>query len=42
MREFAEGCGESQHPRSAGFFNKAKRFWDDITSSEEPDERVAR
>ena len=36
MREFAEGCGESQHPRSSGFFNKAKRFWSDITG---PDER---
>ncbi len=38
MREFAEGCGESQHPRSSGFFNKARRFWSDITSSEEREE----
>ena len=34
MRELAECCGEQQHPQSAGFFNKAKRFWDDITGSE--------
>lgn len=40
MREFAAGCGEAQHPRSSGFFNKAKRFWDDLTA--EPEERVAR
>lgn len=32
LRELAECCGESQHPRSAGFFDKAKRFWEDITS----------
>ena len=38
MREFAEGCGESQHPRSSGFFNKAKRFWSDITGAEEREE----
>ena len=38
MREFAEGCGESQHPRSSGFFNKAKRFWSDITGQEEREE----
>jgi molecular chaperone DnaJ len=38
MREFAEGCSDSQHPRSSGFFNKAKRFWSDITGSEEREE----
>ena len=38
MREFAEGCGESQHPRSSGFFNKAKRFWSDLTGAEEREE----
>ncbi len=31
LRELADCCGESQHPRSAGFFDKARRFWDDIT-----------
>lgn len=34
MRELAGLCGEQQHPRSTGFFNKAKRFWDDVTSGE--------
>ena len=38
MREFAEGCGESQHPRSSGFFQKAKRFWTDITGAEDREE----
>ena len=42
MREFAAGCGESQHPRSSGFFVKAKRFWDDLTGADEEEERVAR
>lgn len=31
MREFAGLCGEQQHPKSAGFIDKAKRFWDDVT-----------
>ncbi len=34
MREFSSCCGDSQHPRSAGFFDKAKRFWGDITGAE--------
>jgi molecular chaperone DnaJ len=34
MRELAGLCGDHQHPRSAGFFNKAKRFWDEITNGE--------
>jgi molecular chaperone DnaJ len=34
MRELAGACGDQQHPQSAGFFNKAKRFWDDITGTE--------
>jgi molecular chaperone DnaJ len=34
MRELADCCGESQHPRSSGFFNKARRFWDDLTGTE--------
>ena len=38
MREFAEGCGENQHPRSSGFFQKAKRFWSDITGAEDREE----
>ena len=35
LRELEAGCGESQHPRSTGFFDKAKRFWDDITRETE-------
>ncbi|MFI4974254.1 MAG: molecular chaperone DnaJ [Caulobacterales bacterium] len=31
MREFAGLCGEQQHPRTATFFGKARRFWDEIT-----------
>jgi molecular chaperone DnaJ len=38
MREFAEGCGESQHPRSSGFFQKARRFWSDVTGTEDRQE----
>ena len=35
MRELAESCGGRHHyPQSAGFLNKAKRFWDDITGCE--------
>jgi molecular chaperone DnaJ len=33
MREFAGLCGEQQHPRTATFFGKAKRFWDDVTQA---------
>ena len=35
MRELAESCGEQQHPRHAGFFDKARRFWDGLTAREE-------
>ena len=34
MRELAETCGSQHHPRSATFFDKARRFWDDITGCE--------
>jgi molecular chaperone DnaJ len=34
MREFADLCGEQQNPRSANFFRKAKRFWNDVTGVE--------
>ncbi|HET9160921.1 MAG TPA: molecular chaperone DnaJ [Caulobacteraceae bacterium] len=34
MRELADCCGEQQHPQSAGFFGKAKRFWADVTGDE--------
>ena len=35
MRELADCCGETHHPRSSGFFDKAKRFWDGVTGLEE-------
>jgi molecular chaperone DnaJ len=31
MQEFADLCGEQQHPESSGFLNKAKKFWEDVT-----------
>jgi hypothetical protein len=31
MRELAECCGEQHHPRHAGFFSKARQFWDGMT-----------
>ena len=31
MREFADLCGDQQHPKSANFLGKAKRFWEEVT-----------
>jgi molecular chaperone DnaJ len=31
VRELAGICGEQQHPRTRGFFMKAKSFWDSVT-----------
>jgi molecular chaperone DnaJ len=31
LREFAGLCGEQQHPKSANFLGKAKRFWESVT-----------
>jgi molecular chaperone DnaJ len=31
LREFSQGCSEQQHPKSANFIGKAKRFWEDVT-----------
>ena len=31
LAEFAQGCGEQQHPKSATFLGKAKRFWNEVT-----------
>ncbi len=31
LREFAGLCGEQQHPQSASFIGKAKRFWSGVT-----------
>lgn len=35
LRELAETTSDDQHPRGAGFFGKAKRFWDGVTGQEE-------
>ena len=35
MQELAQSCGVQHHPRSAGFLDKAKRFWEEITGTEE-------
>ncbi|MBC6982831.1 molecular chaperone DnaJ [Caulobacter sp. 17J80-11] len=40
MRELAGSCSDKQHPKHAGFFKKAKRFWTDLTAGQE-DEPVA-
>ena len=34
LRELGETCGDRQHPKHAGFFKKAKRFWTDLTGTE--------
>jgi molecular chaperone DnaJ len=31
MRQLADSCGEAQHPKSATFIGKAKRFWEEVT-----------
>jgi molecular chaperone DnaJ len=33
LREFADGCSEQQHPKSATFLGKAKRFWEEVTGA---------
>ncbi|MET0271799.1 MAG: molecular chaperone DnaJ [Phenylobacterium sp.] len=33
LREFADICGDQQHPKSANFLGKAKRFWDEVTGA---------
>jgi len=33
LRELAGLCGEQQHPKSAGFMGKAKRFWEGVTGA---------
>jgi molecular chaperone DnaJ len=35
LRELAGTCSDRQHPKHAGFFKKAKRFWSDLTGLEE-------
>jgi molecular chaperone DnaJ len=31
LSEFSDICSEQQHPKSANFVGKAKRFWDEVT-----------
>jgi molecular chaperone DnaJ len=33
MRELAGCCDDEQHPNSAGFFDKARKFWGDVTGA---------
>ena len=33
LAEFAQICDEKQHPKSATFLGKAKRFWDEVTGA---------
>ena len=33
LEEFAGCCSEQQHPKSAGFIGKAKRFWNEVTGA---------
>ena len=41
LKELADCCGDDQHPQHAGFFGKAKRFWDGLTGAKaESDARV--
>jgi len=40
MREMAACCGEDQHPRHAGFFAKARRFWGGLTGQPEAREQA--
>ncbi|HEY3813194.1 MAG TPA: molecular chaperone DnaJ [Caulobacteraceae bacterium] len=35
LLELSGLCGEKQHPKHAGFFNKARRFWTGITGQPE-------
>ena len=31
LRAFANECGDNVSPESAGFFNKVKELWEDLT-----------
>ena len=33
MKEFSGLCGEHQNPRSATFFHKARKFWDEVKAN---------
>jgi molecular chaperone DnaJ len=34
LAEFTQICSEQQHPKSASFLGKAKRFWEDVTGAQ--------
>ena len=34
LKEFCELSGDNCNPDSAGFFNKVKQFWDDVTTED--------
>jgi molecular chaperone DnaJ len=36
LRELAGACGERHHPKHAGFFKKARTFWDGLTGEDAP------
>lgn len=36
LRELAGACGERHHPKHAGFFKKARTFWDGLTGEDIP------
>ena len=40
LRELDESLEDRQQPRQAGFFDKARRFWDGLTGQEEERERA--
>jgi molecular chaperone DnaJ len=40
LRELSDLCGEQQHPKSANFIGKAKRFWEDVTGGYPPPSRA--
>ena len=33
LEAFATDCGEQQHPKSASFLGKARRFWEEVTGA---------
>ena len=33
LAEFTQSCGDQQHPKSASFLGKAKRFWNEVTGA---------
>jgi molecular chaperone DnaJ len=41
LKELGDSCSEDQHPQHAGFFGKARKFWDGLTGAKaDADARV--